>query len=148
MNWLEQIQARREDYAEAQIIRPFIERCQEYSILPRSKNSYRIVWTDIFAPSEKERAQIGQIRASALQSYMNNPAAESVVPVEIFYELMQGLDKDTIARVKLIHKAALAQSAGEEAEAFVEEPEPQPVPQPTRTPSQPQPVVHESETTE
>lgn len=109
MAWLELIQARREDYAEAQIIRPFVKRCQEYNILPPGKQDYKILWSDIFAPSEKERAQIGQIRASALQSYMNNPAAAEVIPPEVFYELMLGLDRAGIDRVKMLHEKAMSE---------------------------------------
>jgi len=137
-NWLELIQTRRQDYAEAQIIRPFITRCAQYGILPQPKETYKVVWTDIFAPSEKERAEIGKIRASALQSYMNNPAAELIVPPDIFYEYMLGLDDDDIEHVKKIHEetkeeeailfakvaaAKLAKPVQPEAEGEPEEPE-------------------------
>jgi hypothetical protein len=117
-SWLETIQARREDYAETQIIRPFIARCVQYGALPKAKKSYTVDWSDIFAASDLDKAKIGQTRASALQSYMNNPAAEIVVPPEVFYEYMLGLDEDDVEHIKKVHKAAMDEGISEELNAI------------------------------
>lgn len=103
-SWLELIQSRQKDYAEVQILRPFITKCQEHGILPSSEG-YHFIWPDLFSPSEKERAAIGQTRAAALQSYMNNPAAEIVIPPEVFIEFMLGLDENQIEYVKTLIKS-------------------------------------------
>jgi len=103
--WLELVQTRQEDYMEMQILRPFIERCIDYGVLPKpGRRDYQIIWPDLFSPSEKERAEIGKIRASALQSYLNNPKAPLVVPPEIFYEFMLGLTNEELEHVKRVHE--------------------------------------------
>jgi hypothetical protein len=119
-SWLETIQTRRDDYAETQIIRPFIARCAQYGALPKPKKTYKVDWSDIFAASDLDKAKIGQTRASALQSYMNNPAAEIVVPPEVFYEYMLGLDEDDIEHIKKVHKASLESGVSEELNAIRE----------------------------
>ncbi len=113
--WLELIQSRQSDYAELQIIRPFITQCQKYGVLPPAMNDeYKVDWPDLFAPSKKELADVGQTRASALQSYMNNPTAALVVPPDVFFEYMMGLNKQEIEHVKKLAKEAKEQGIAEE----------------------------------
>lgn len=119
-SWLELVQTRRMDYAEAQIIRPFVSRCVEYGVLPKPTGSYKVLWSDIFAPSEKEHADIGKTRAAALQSYMNNPAAEIVVPPEVFFEYMLGLDEDDVQRVKELYEEYSNKNTREELAQITE----------------------------
>lgn len=103
-SWLELIQTRQSEYAENQILRPFIDKCVLYSILPDPKIPYTFIWPDLFAPSIKERAKIGKTRAGALQSYMNNPAAAVVFPPAMFYEFMLGLTPEEIKYLQDNHK--------------------------------------------
>lgn len=112
--WLELIQSRRKDYVEPQILIPFIDRCITYGILPTSSEEYKIFWPDLYSPSEKERAEIGKVRAAALQSYMNNPAAEVIIPPEVFIEYMLGLEDEDVAHVKLLHKEFIESEMNEE----------------------------------
>lgn len=105
-SWLELIQGRQRDYAEPQILNPFIESCMDYGVLPQS-SGYHVVWPDLYSPSEKERADIGQTRASALMNYMNNPAAEIVFPPELFIEFMLGLDENDIEYVRSLLPASM-----------------------------------------
>lgn len=118
--WLELIQSRRKDYVEPQILLPFIERCIQYGILPKSDIQYKVYWPDLFSPSEKERAEIGKTRAAAVQSYMNNPAAEIVIPPDVFYEYMLGLDEEDIEHIKLTHKKFMEDTVNEEMNAIRE----------------------------
>ena len=117
-NWLNLIQARREEYAELQIVRPFVDRCIEYGALPRPKEEggYSVIWEDLFAQSDKELAEIGRTRAEALRAYTSTPTAEDVVPPESFYRYFLGLDADQIEQIKLIREASMK----EEAKAFGE----------------------------
>ena len=114
--WLELIQNRRDDYAEVQILRPFIDTCAKYGVIDTPKENYKIIWSDIFAPSKKEHAEIGKTRASALQSYMNNPAAEIVVPPEVFYKYMLGLDDEEIKEALALREEAMQGEVDEEIE--------------------------------
>lgn len=122
-SWLELIQTRQRDYVEGQILRPFIQRCQQYNILPES-DTYHVIWPDLFSPSEKERADIGGVRAGALQSYMNNPAAEIVIPPEVFVEFFLGLDPDQIEYVKSMLSESMDDELEEMRQLMAKQPPP------------------------
>lgn len=97
--WLTLIQTRREDFAEPKIIRPFVEICQKYGILPQTKEEWNVKWADLFAKSEKDKAEVGRIRATALREYTLNPYAVEVVPPESFFEFFLGLDRHQISLI-------------------------------------------------
>lgn len=89
--WLEYVQIRREEYAEPVIVRPFVDRCIEFGILPKPEDIYGITWQDLFVLNEKARVDVGKGRASALREYLQNPMAESVIPVTAFVKFFLGL---------------------------------------------------------
>jgi len=94
--WKTFVQARREDHAEPDIIRPLIDRLIELGILPEPKETYKLKWLDLFSISEKERVEIGKGRATALREYMSNPMAEVIMPPKSFLDLCLGLSTDQI----------------------------------------------------
>ncbi len=96
--WLEMIQGRREEFAEQRILHPFIKRCQEYKILEESEDYY-IEWQDLFAPSEKEQADVGKTRAEALKAFTES-GAENVLSFEQFLEYFIKLNKEQISQIK------------------------------------------------
>jgi len=101
VGWYNVIQTRREEHAEEHIIRPFVDRMIEYGILPPpTTEDYQIMWVDLFAASDKEQAEIGRIRATALREYSQNPTAEMIIPPEAFMRLMLGLDESEMATVQ------------------------------------------------
>jgi hypothetical protein len=74
----------------------------EYNILPQPETEdFMVLWSDLFAPSEKERAETGKTRAAAVQQYLQNPMAIEVLPPDVFIELFLGLTKEQIT---LVHK--------------------------------------------
>ncbi len=95
-NWLSVIASRREEYTEPIIVRPFINRCIEYGILPAPKDDYSIQWTDLWTVSAKEKASIGETMAKTIAAYGGNPNNESIIPPNSFYKLILGLDEDQI----------------------------------------------------
>jgi len=98
--WLTIVSSRRTEYAEPQIIRPFVDKLIEYGILPPPNGDevedYKVNWSDLFSLNEKDKAEIGKTRASALKEYTSNPAAEMVIPPDAFMEFFLGLDSDQI----------------------------------------------------
>jgi uncharacterized protein len=95
--WKVYVQNRREEQAEMQIIRPFVDRCIELKILPKpSTGYYKVKWTDLFAISEMERVKIGQLRSTALRDYTQYPMAESIVPPKAFMKEFLGFDDKQI----------------------------------------------------
>lgn len=115
-NWLDMIQTRREEYAEVQIIRPFVDACIEYGVLPppQRDGEYSIQWHDLHAPSDKEKAEVGKIRAAALKDYTSTPTAEAVVPPEAFFEFFLGLSEEQVELIQEMQAAEIE----EEMESF------------------------------
>jgi hypothetical protein len=95
--WKVLIQDRRTEQVEPMIIRPFIDKMIEYKILPSpTVDSYTVMWSDLFAPSENERAETGKTRAAAIQQYLQNPIAIDIIPPAVFVEFLLGLSKEQI----------------------------------------------------
>ena len=85
-NWNTMVQSRRTEYAEAVIVRPFVDMCIEYGILAApSEKGYGIEWADLWAPSDKEKAEVGKIRAEAAA------AAGMVMPMDAVLQFLLGL---------------------------------------------------------
>lgn len=116
------IQFRREEYAEPKIVRPFVDRCIEYGILPAAgEDGYTVKWRDLFAISEKERVEIGKNRATALKEYAMSPVAEQVIPWDAFVKYFLGLDKDDIDLIEEMRNAAMREEQRMIKEAGIEE---------------------------
>jgi hypothetical protein len=106
-NWLDLIQMRREEYAEPKIIRATIDRCIEFGVLPKpEKETYKIKWQDLYAPSVKDQADIGQIRSLALKHYTYNPEAEQFIPFEAFLTFFLGLEDEEVEYIKKLQQTS------------------------------------------
>lgn len=111
-NWLDLIQMRREEYAEPKIVRPLINICIEYGVLPPSSSGmYKIKWQDLYAPSTKDQADIGQIRALALKHYTYNPQAEDFIPFEAFLTFFLGLEEEEVEYIMNLQESSIGREA-------------------------------------
>jgi len=128
--WYNVIQTRREEHAEPNIVRPFVDLMIKYKVLPAPKGNpeegydYQVEWTDLFSASDKEKAEIGKTRAEALKAYAANPSAELVVPPEAFLEYFLGLDADQMEYITELMKAAMAEEERAIREAEATQPTP------------------------
>lgn len=96
------IQSRREEYAEPNIVRPFIDYCIKYGILPAAgADGYTIKWEDLFAASEKEKVEIGKARSEALSKYAASPMTEMVIPPAEFLNYFLGLSKEDVKQINV-----------------------------------------------
>ena len=84
--WLEMIQSRREEFAETKIIKPFVDKMVEFGILPEVEN-YDVKWKDLFAPSEKEKADVAKVKSDALKQYADSGAA-MLMPFDKFLTMV------------------------------------------------------------
>jgi hypothetical protein len=100
--WNERVQSRREEHAEPSILDPLVERLVEYGCLatPKEQGNYSWYWSDLHAPSEKERAEIGKTRAEALAAYAKTPRSEEVVPQGQFYRHFLGLSEEQVEGIE------------------------------------------------
>lgn len=107
-NWLSLIESRRDGFAEPCIIRQFVDRCIQYGILsPAGKDGYSIQWNPLFEESDKDKAEVGRTRATALKEYATNPQAEYIVPPTAFYKFFLGLDDDQISLIEEMQNQAM-----------------------------------------
>jgi len=97
-NWLRYVNTRREEYAEEAILRPFIEVLQKYGIL-NPKVDYLIEWDELFSLSEKDKAEIGKTRSSAIKEYTSNAGAMDLISPELYMEMILGLKPEQIERI-------------------------------------------------
>ena len=94
--WLELIQSRREEFAEVKIINPFINLLQEVKILPDV--SFEVEWPDLFAQSEKDKADVTKVRMEALKIYTESPII-NYITFEVFLSTFLKLDDEVITKI-------------------------------------------------
>lgn len=115
-SWLETVDSRRHEYAEPVIVRPFVDRMGKFGILPEPKESYSIQWSDLWAPSEKEKVDIGKVRATALKDYGAAGPGQEVLPPDAFLEFGLGFTKEQIEIINEMREAAVLEEEAEAAE--------------------------------
>ena len=98
-NWMQQIDERRHNLCEAKIIRPFIDRLIEFGVLSKPTEHYTVEWPDLLTPSDKDKAEVGEIRAKALKNYVEAVGAETIVPSEIFLKKFLNLTNEDIEQI-------------------------------------------------
>jgi len=100
-NWAERIDERREDYAEPVVLRPFVDKMIEAGVVAEpSSGDYTVEWPDVYSESEKERAEISEIKAKALAVYVNAMGADVVVPPDIFLMRFLGFTQEEVDQAK------------------------------------------------
>jgi hypothetical protein len=98
--WLQLIQNRRTEFIEPKILIPFVTTCQQYGILPQSKDVvFTFQWEDLFATSDKEKADVGRVRAEALARYTANLLTQETLPPEAFFKMFLGLSTEQIDEI-------------------------------------------------
>ena len=121
-NWLSLIESRRTAFAGPCIIRQFVDRCVKYGILsPAGKEGYSIQWNPLFEESDKDKAAVGSIRATALKEYATNPQAEMIVPPRAFYQFFLGLNDAQISLIEEMQDQAMLEEESIEEEEIIEE---------------------------
>ncbi len=108
--WKEYVQARREEFAELNIIRPFVRRLIELQVLPKPQSTkYSVKWNDLYSLSEKARVEVGKSRANALREYTYSPMAQAIVPPNAFNEMFLGFSKDQITLINAMRDEVISE---------------------------------------
>ena len=83
--WLGRVKERRERYAEPMILRPLVDRFIEIGVLPAPLGGeYQVIFPDLLNIGEKDKAEIASKKSTALASYANSMAAQSIMPPRQF----------------------------------------------------------------
>lgn len=112
-NWFDLIATRRGEYAEVHIVRPFVDRLIEFGVFPQPTEGYSVVWEDLYAQSDKDKAEIGKTRSEALKNYTSTPGAQDAVPLESFLGHFLGFDDDQIDIIMEQRKAVIQEEERE-----------------------------------
>lgn len=101
VNWNGRIADRQINWAEPVVLRPFIDRLIKAGGLPNPGNEYTVTWPSLFELSDKEKAQIGLLKARAVGVYVgtaggNLAASETVVPAEEFRRELLNLRSEKV----------------------------------------------------
>ncbi len=103
-HWYSMIDARRGEMIEPNIIYPFVRIMQSQGILPKTED-YSVRWQDLYATSDKDKADVGKVRADALKAYASEPMTQAIVPPLAFFEYFLGLSADEIELINEMMEA-------------------------------------------
>jgi len=132
--WKAYVQARREEHAETNIIRPLVGMLLKYGVLPSLKTeNYTVKWNDLYSLSEKDRVEIGKSRANALREYTYSPMSEAIVPPDAFFDLFLGLTPEQITLIREQRDELISQE--DLYDKILGELEPEPVVMPGQSPA-------------
>lgn len=101
-NWLQIVDDRRTNHCEPSILRPVLDQLIDVKILPTPVDGYSVEWSDLMAPSDKEVAEVGAVRAKAIKDYLSSPGADIFVPPEAFLRKVLGFTQDEIDEINKI----------------------------------------------
>lgn len=99
--WKEKIEDRRLDYAEDQIVRPFIDNQLEFGTLPalsalEQESGYTVKWSGLWEQTAKEKADISKTKSEALVKYTDSLQASMIFPPKSFFKQILGMSEAQI----------------------------------------------------
>lgn len=97
-NWLDKIYARRTNYCEPFILRPFIGKLIEYGIIPEV-DDYHIRWPELIDSSELDKASSMERRTAAITKYSDSPAAQHIFPPAYFFTKIMDMDEEDAQQI-------------------------------------------------
>jgi len=119
--WFDLVESRREDYAEPVVLRPLIERLVERGVLPKpGLEGFDINWVDLRAPGEKDKADVGKVRADSLDKYAKDPISQAIIPYDAFSKYFLGFNDEQIEDINKQRKQSIEDAIAEEEEDFAE----------------------------
>lgn len=133
-NWNDRLDSRRLDETEPTILRPTIDRLIECGVItPPSGGEYTVIWPDLSAPSNKDKAEVGKTRTEATAKYIES-GMDMLIPPKQYFEEMLDMDVEQVERLLAGAENALEEmreeeqqnretAAGQDREAGEEEPQ-------------------------
>lgn len=115
--WNEYLDNRRATFCEYSILRPTVDKLIEVGILPTPEEDYIVEWPDLETTGEKEKAEVGKIRAESIKSYSSSPETQMVIPPKSFLEEIMDLDPDKVERILEEQEEMMRQALDSEMEA-------------------------------
>lgn len=98
--WNKRMEKRQMNYCEPFVLRPFINACVFAGVLPEPKEEYEIQWTSMFEPTDQEKANVAQVRTSALVSYASSQGTDMIVPPRVFLKEIMGFRDELVDQIE------------------------------------------------
>lgn len=114
ISWNKRVSRRQNKYLSPYLIRPLIDRLVATGVLPEPEE-YKVVWPDLDAPSDKDKAEVLRTEVEAFSKYVAG-GVDALIPEEIFLKMFAGLTSEQVEEIK----AAVLQR---ERDLMEEEPE-------------------------
>lgn len=103
-NWDDKVQGRQRNHCETKMVRPFFDLLAETgAVAPHSEDGYTVDWQDIRTPSDKDRAEVADLVAKAVKTYLDGSVDQSIPP-EIFFADYLGMSHDKLDQIEMILK--------------------------------------------
>jgi hypothetical protein len=117
-NWQSAVDDRREDHAQPYILEPLVFRLKQYGILPDVQVDY--YWPDIYAPSEKDKANIVRIKTESFANYARaGESAQAIIPPDVFLTEFLNLGPDQMKKIQSGRKDLIIELTEEEKENII-----------------------------
>jgi hypothetical protein len=110
--WNNRVMLRRNDYLSSLVIRPFIDKSIALGILPEVKECF-IWWPDLNAPTEKDRAAIGDLRTTAMTKYVAGGVDLLVPPKEYLTLVMHFTEEEAETMIAASEKGIISEQRAE-----------------------------------
>ena len=120
--WKKFVDTRRTEEVEPAILSPLVMTLMDLGVLPElEEDKFTFQWEELFGEGEKEKAEVGKIRATAISEYLKHPMAEAIISFEAFMKYILGMDEDTVADILSMQDDELRDMLREEQELEEEE---------------------------
>lgn len=100
--WNQRVAEYQKNWAEPRLLRPFIDRCVDFGVVPKPANGYNVLWRESEFLSEETRAKIAQMKSAAITQYSNASEAQSIIPPKIFLEQVMGFSSDVVDDIETV----------------------------------------------
>lgn len=97
-NWLDKIYARRVNYCEPFILRPFIAKLMDFGILPKV-DDYHVRWPELIDSSELDKASSMERRSASIVKYADSHAAQQIFPPKYFFTKIMDMDEEDVQQI-------------------------------------------------
>lgn len=97
-NWNTRVDERRLDFAESQIMYPFIQRCMEYGVLPVEED-WSILWPSLESDDEKRKSEVVLNMSEAIATFVESQSY-LFMPLDMYLSVVWKYSEEEIQEFK------------------------------------------------
>lgn len=114
--WVDLLETRRTEFVEPCIIIPFIEKMIAMEVLAQPDSPYWVIeWKPLSTPSEKEKAEVAEIKTRTLAMYADSFNLSNVLPDKIFFTDIMGISDEKYNEITETVSSHLVEGIGDES---------------------------------